>query len=145
MTAGQNLAPRQALVGWELEVLEGRPEGDVATQLRKSVLFISLSKAEGFGLPPAEAMACGCHVIGFHGMGGGREIFQSPFALAIEDGDVLALAIAVEAFLVSYDQRAAELERLAIQGSAFIPSTSSHEPRHRGSQANLPPSRAVRW
>ena len=138
------LTARRALVGWELEVLEGRPEADVAARLRESVLFISLSKAEGFGLPPAEAMACGCHVIGFHGMGG-REIFRSPFALAIEDGDVLALAMAVETFLVSYDQRAAELERLALQGATFIASTYSARVRHRGSQAFVPSSRAVRW
>ena len=138
------LTARRALVGWELEVLEGRPEGDVAARLRESVLFISLSKAEGFGLPPAEAMACGCHVIGFHGMGG-REIFRSPFALAIEDGDVLALAMAVEAFLVSYDQRAAELERLALQGADVHCIHVLPRVRHRGSQAILPPSRAVRW
>jgi glycosyltransferase involved in cell wall biosynthesis len=120
------LTARQALVGWELEALEGRTEADVAARLRESVLFISLSKAEGFGLPPAEAMACGCHVIGFHGMGG-REIFQPPFALAIEDGDVLALAMAVEEFLVTYDERAAELEQQALHGAAFIASTYSRE------------------
>jgi hypothetical protein len=120
------LTAREVLVGWELEVLEGLPEHEVAARLRESVLFISLSKADGFGLPPAEAMASGCHVIGFHGMGG-REIFRPPFALAIEDGDVLALAIAVEEFLVSYEQRTAELERLAIQGAEFIASTYSRE------------------
>jgi hypothetical protein len=117
---------RDAFAGWELEVLEGRPEADVAARLREAVLFVSLSRAEGFGLPPAEALACGCHVIGFHGMGG-REIFRPPFAVAIEDGDVLALAEAVEEFLVGYDVRAAALERQAVQGAEFIASTYSRE------------------
>ena len=92
------LNARGALDGWQLDLLEGRSEAEVAARLRESVLFISLSRAEGFGLPPAEAMACGNHAIGFHGMGG-REIFRPPFAQAIEDGDVLALATAVEEFL----------------------------------------------
>jgi glycosyltransferase involved in cell wall biosynthesis len=112
--------------GWELDLLEGRPEAEVADRLREAVLFVSLSRAEGFGLPPAEALACGCHVIGFHGMGG-REIFRAPFARAVEDGDVLALASAVEDFLVTYDERRPELERLATEGQAFIASTYSRE------------------
>jgi glycosyl transferase family 1 len=34
------------------------------------VKFLSLSHKESFGLPPLEAMACGCIVAGFHGDGG---------------------------------------------------------------------------
>ena len=34
-------------------------------------------------------------MIGFHGFGG-REFFRPPFAIAIEDGDVVAFARAVE-------------------------------------------------
>jgi hypothetical protein len=120
------LNARGALAGWELEPLDGRPEAEVGARLREAVLFVSLSRAEGFGLPPAEAMACGCAVIGFHGMGG-REIFRPPFAHAIEDGDVLALATAVEEFLVTYDRRAPELEELAKEGADFIASTYSRE------------------
>jgi hypothetical protein len=120
------LHARGALDGWRLDVLEGRPEGEVAARLRESVLFVSLSRAEGFGLPPAEAIASGNHVVGFHGMGG-REIFRAPFAQAIEDGDVLALASAVEEFLTGYDARATQLEQQAVEGSRFIAATYSRE------------------
>jgi hypothetical protein len=120
------LRARGALDGWQLDELEGRPEGEVAARLRESVLFVSLSRAEGFGLPPAEAIASGNHVIGFHGMGG-REIFRPPFAEAIEDGDVLALAVAVEDFLAGYDARITELERQAVAGAEFIAATYSRE------------------
>jgi len=38
--------------------------------------FLTLNPIEGFGLPPLEAMACGCAVIGFDSMGG-RDYFES--------------------------------------------------------------------
>lgn len=51
-------------------VLDGAPEEDVARALRHSAVFLSMNRFEGFGLPPVEAMACGCIVVGFHGWGG---------------------------------------------------------------------------
>ena len=45
-----------------------RSTGGRAT-LRESAIFLSFSLREGLPLPPAEAMACGCVVIGFHGFG----------------------------------------------------------------------------
>ena len=120
------LAARQALSGWELEVLEGRPELEVAASLRESVLFLSLARAEGFGLPAAEAMACGCHVIGYHGMGG-RELFREPFAVAIEDGDTRAFASMIEEFVRTYEERADTLRRQGVEAAAFIHSTYSRD------------------
>ena len=38
--------------------------------LNKSAVFASFSFIEGLGLPPLEAMACGCIVAGFDGLGG---------------------------------------------------------------------------
>ena len=118
------LTLRGVLRDWELVVIEGKSEAEVAAVLQRSELFISLSREEGFGLPPAEAMACGCHVIGFHGQGG-REFFVAPFAEAIEDGDVIALAGAVEAFARTHDD--SERTRAAEDGSRFILSTYSQE------------------
>ena len=46
-------------------------------------------------MPAAEAMACGSYVIGNHGQGG-REFFLPEFSTAIEAGDTLAFARAVE-------------------------------------------------
>ena len=50
---------------------------------------------EGFGLPAAEAMACGNYVVGYHGFGG-SEFFHPEFTAPIETGDVLQFALAVE-------------------------------------------------
>jgi len=64
------LTSRGVLDGWTIAELSGMTEAEVGSALRESVLFISLNRAEGFGLPPAEAMASGCYIIGFHGMAG---------------------------------------------------------------------------
>jgi glycosyltransferase involved in cell wall biosynthesis len=50
-------------------ILDSASEGEVAETLRHSAVFLSMNRFEGFGLPPLEAMACGCIVVGFHGWG----------------------------------------------------------------------------
>ena len=42
--------------------------------MKKSLIFLSFGHPEGFGLPVAEALACGCAVVGYSGLGG-RELF----------------------------------------------------------------------
>lgn len=51
----------------EIDMLD---EESTASIMRESAIFLSLSRLEGFGLPPLEAMACGCLIVGFHGWGG---------------------------------------------------------------------------
>jgi hypothetical protein len=89
------LTTRGVLDGWEIVPLKGLSHGDVAQQLRTTKIFLALSDQEGFGLPAAEAMACGNYVIGHHGYGG-REFFDPAFSRPIETADVLAFAKAVE-------------------------------------------------
>ena len=50
--------------------IDKEDESKVAQILGESAIFLSTSLYEGFGLPPLEAMSCGCLVIGFHGAGG---------------------------------------------------------------------------
>lgn len=45
-------------------------QASTAKILRESAIFLALNRFEGFGLPPLEACACGCLVVGFHGWGG---------------------------------------------------------------------------
>ena len=42
--------------------------------MSESLVFLSFGHPEGFGLPVAEAIASGCAVIGYSGLGG-RELF----------------------------------------------------------------------
>ncbi|OIH83329.1 hypothetical protein BLJ79_14605 [Arthrobacter sp. UCD-GKA] len=55
--------------------------GDI---LRRSSIFMSLSDRDGFGLPPAEAMATGCFVVGYAG-GGGNEFFDAAYSRQVSD------------------------------------------------------------
>ncbi len=100
---------RGALDGWEVVAIEARSEAETADLLRTAELFLSFSSREGFGLPPLEALACGCLVVGYHGFGG-REYFHAPFAIAIEDGDIAGFAQAVETtiHMMNNDPRSAD-------------------------------------
>ena len=64
----RGLYPEHAEVPW-VEIHDmTRPQ--VAGVLAESLIFASLSKDEGLGLPPLEAMAAGCLVCGYDGAGG---------------------------------------------------------------------------
>lgn len=46
-----------------MELIKPKNDQEIAHYMNKSHIFISTSWWEGFGLPPIEAMACGCSVI----------------------------------------------------------------------------------
>jgi glycosyltransferase involved in cell wall biosynthesis len=86
---------RGMLQGWRVTPLDGLSHAQVAERLRSATIYLALSGQEGFGLPAAEAMACGNYVVGYHGYGG-REFFDPAWSCAVDAGDVLAVARAVE-------------------------------------------------
>jgi glycosyltransferase involved in cell wall biosynthesis len=92
------------LRGWEVVRIENAPEAQAAAMLRSAPIFLALGRQEGFGLPPAEAMASGSYVIGFPGFGG-REIFDPAFSTPVEDGDVLSLAREMADLLGLYERQ----------------------------------------
>lgn len=98
------------LDSWQVVLIENRSETETADLLRSCAIFLSFSAQEGFGLPPAEAMACGCYVIGFSGLGG-REYFDPAFSCPVEESDVLAFAKATAAALVDDPVMLAERAR----------------------------------
>jgi hypothetical protein len=117
------LTAHGSLKDWDVVVIEGYSETEAASLLRSCAIFLSFSAQEGFGLPPAEAMACGCYVVGFPGLGG-REYFRPEFSSPVEDGDGLAFARAAAAALA---ENPATLAARAQQGSAYIRSHYSPE------------------
>ena len=89
-------------------------------------MFLSFGHPEGFGLPAAEAMSCGCLVVGYDGLGG-REFFRPAFSYAVEPGDVVKVARIVEGVIAEYD---ADPEGVLAKGraaAAFISATYSPE------------------
>ena len=70
------LKSHSLLQGWKFIPIQGMNQEEVASVLRDSSLFLSFGHPEGFGLPVAEALACGCTVVGYSGIGG-HELFQT--------------------------------------------------------------------
>ncbi len=60
---------------WEWVGIVDQAHKQVIEQFQSCALFLSFGHPEGFGLPVAEAMACGCAVVGYSGLGG-RELFE---------------------------------------------------------------------
>jgi hypothetical protein len=114
------LGARGALDGWEVTPIVDRSETQTAEILSRTSVFLSFSHREGFGLPPAEALACGCVVAGYHGYGG-RDI--SPHALWVADGDVLGFARTVEDILTSWDREAQRWALLRDEGARHARAT----------------------
>ncbi len=113
------LRARGCLESWEVVNIHGRSERETAEALRSCAIFLSFSEQEGFGMPPAEAMACGCYVIGFTGLGG-REIFDPATSTPIEEGDILAFARAAERALLADEEELQAMRRRALAASVRI-------------------------
>ncbi|HEV3188779.1 MAG TPA: glycosyltransferase [Acidimicrobiales bacterium] len=92
------LERRGSLDGWELLPIIDVSEVEVARRLGRAAVFLALNEREGIALPPLEAMASGCVVVGFHG-GSGEEYMKPDVAVPIADGEVASFVVAVESVL----------------------------------------------
>jgi glycosyltransferase involved in cell wall biosynthesis len=111
---------------YDLVEIDKIPEARVAEILKRSLIFLSFNYQEGFGLLPAEAMACGCLVVGYHGQGG-KEYFDPQFSYPVPQADVIAFAKAVEQVIKDYETDRSYVESKAIQAAAYISRTYSME------------------
>jgi glycosyltransferase involved in cell wall biosynthesis len=113
------LGARGALRGWRVSEIDGLSERAVGDALRESAVFLSLAYHEGFGLPAAEAMACGAYVVGFDGFGG-HEFFKPEFCSPVESGDVLSFARTLEEVLERQAGEPGWCERRGAAAARFI-------------------------
>jgi len=112
------------LDGWEIVEMAGlRPERLVEV-FRESLIFLSFSQREGFGLPPAEAMKAGCIVVGYAGVGG-EEYFSDATGIKVADSDFPALIEAARATVAEYDRDPSRLDALRRRAADFIARTYS--------------------
>ena len=86
--------------GWQLVPIHKQSQAEVARILQESLVFLAFGHPEGFGLPLAEALACGCALVGYSGLGG-RELLAlgaaHGVALEVAYGDWLGFVDAVAA------------------------------------------------
>lgn len=88
-----------------VEASNGLTQATIARLYQESDIFIALGYPEGFALPPLEAMACGCAVVGFTGGGGNVHMVDGETALVAEDGNVKQLANVLERVLIDHEFR----------------------------------------
>lgn len=110
---------RNALRGFDLKPFSGISQGEVAKLMQESALFLSFGQHEGFGLPPAEAMACGCIAVGYHA-GGGKEFMKLEFSYPVEYGDIINYARIVEQVIQAYDADSDRFTKMAKAASDYV-------------------------
>jgi len=113
------LSQRGALRDVEVLPLDRMNEQEVAAAQREALLFLSFGYPEGCPFPPKEAMAAGCLVVGYHGMGG-RDYFTHEHGYPVPQGDVVAFARQVEEVLDAHRADPAALEARARTAAAAI-------------------------
>ncbi len=116
---------RKKLAGWTVQPIDGVSEQRAAEIMRESAIFLSFGHPEGFGLPPAEAMACDTIVIGYDGRGGAE--YWPGHAIRIAMGDTLGYSEALERLLEEYDRDPSRLIAMAHDAGRFVRDTYSQQ------------------
>ena len=100
---------------WKLVAISNMNHSDVLRLLGQSLAFLSFGHPEGFGLPVAESLACGCSVIGYSGLGG-RELFEqsqdSSVCNEVPVGDWQGFVDAVYSYIFKFNEDTSRILRL---------------------------------
>ena len=113
--------------------------------LNDSLIFLAFSDMEGFGLPPAEAMAAGSIVVGYTGVGA-REYFSDDVGFVVEHGDMTGFIAQVKEVVGQYRADPAPLDALRARAARTIRARYTKERAQRDllagwaqMEAKLPP------
>lgn len=107
--------------GFSIRPIDRVPLEQVADILGQARIFLSFSEREGFGLPPAEAMASGCLVIGFTG-GGGDEYFDPAWSFPISEGNLPRFVETIRTVAASCRQEPARMQAMANTAAQMVSS-----------------------
>ena len=90
------LSRRVEHLPFRFKFVENVSQSELIVEYQKADIFVHLNHPEGFGLPPLEAMACGCVVVGYHGGGGQEFMLNEQTALIADNGDIDAVVSKLE-------------------------------------------------
>ncbi|KAA5535827.1 glycosyltransferase [Paenimyroides baculatum] len=107
---------------WKWQPIDNCTEDEVATILQKSAIFLSFNYNEGFGLPPVEAMACGCYVIGYAG-NAGKEYFLSEFSTIVADRNIIEYTKVLLDKVITFNENPLSLINLGKEASVYVHKT----------------------
>lgn len=97
---------------WHLRPILNLKHTSVISILQESLIFLSFGHPEGFGLPVLEAMASGCFVVGYSGLGG-RDLFsyksQFPLMSEVSVGDWQGFLDEIFKVICLFDKDSTEL------------------------------------
>lgn len=110
--------------------LKGLSQAEVCTAFQDSICFLNFGYPEGFGLPVAEALACGSAVVGFNSLGT-QEIYTAVSELGVffpcEPFSHLGFFNAFASFADSYFSSRKQLLLSLKESSRIISKTFSFE------------------
>ena len=95
-------AKGEPFTGFEWMPLRELSEDEYARHLREATVYVTTNMQEGMNTSVLEAMACGCLVVGYSGVGGG--VYMEPEGpsqncILVENGNVPALGLELESVL----------------------------------------------
>lgn len=124
------LASRGVLDDVEVTPIDGLGHDEALAVLGRARVFLSFGYPEGCPLPPLEAMASKCVVVGYHGEGG-AEYLTDATAYPVPFGDILGYAATVERVLRAIDDDPAEVDARVRAGHDLARDRYSDEAQRR--------------
>ena len=126
-----NLVSKQSfLEGWKFVPISGFSHQEVLKIFSVSRFFLPFGYPEGFGLPIAEALSCGCSIVGYDGLGG-KELFDLAYRFGcsktVEYGDYFGFVDGISSLIRSYDLNPAEYIYQSTQLSRYIRNNYGYE------------------
>ena len=95
---------RGALEGWQVVAIDGLSHEGVAAVMKRAAIFLASGSQEGCPMPPLEAAACGCVVIGYDGYGG-RDYWKYLRPRYVNPGDILEFSLQAEGAIEYFNER----------------------------------------
>jgi len=126
----ERLRDRGAFAGLDVQPISGCTHAETAAILARSSVFLSFGFPEGWALPPAEAMASGCVIVGYHGLGG-REYWVPGCTHPIEFGALDDFVDTAAGVLDQLRADAGAVHEAGRRAAAFIRSTYPPEQEER--------------